>query len=251
MVLPDGTLVDAFFRILVNQVTFEVTFEQTIFRSFNQGRKWERLDTVVSVFDDVTAVDPELGIPVRDAGEIPDIAVDPNSGALYMTWQDGNANSLGLSGVFVATSTDGGDTWSAPVRVNEGTDATIQAFLPAVAVNAEGAVGVLFYDFRNDVLGDDPLSTDVWLSLFDSDLIFQGERRLTPESFDLRQSVITGGRGYFPGDYVGLDAAGSDFVAAFTVTNDLGLPVDFPQDNDGVFVDDNNRQDIVFARETP
>jgi hypothetical protein len=250
VVLPDGTLVDAFFRILFNQVTFEVTFEQTIFRSSDQGQTWERLDTVVSVFDDVTAVDPELGIPVRDAGELPDIAVDANSGALYMTWQDGNANSAGLTGIFVATSTDSGDTWSAPVRVNQGTVDTIQAFLPTVAVNADGIVGVLFYDFRNDVLGDDPLSTDVWLSLFDSSLAFLGERRLTPESFDLRQSVITGDRGYFPGDYVGLDAAGSDFVAAFTVTNDLGLPVDFPQDNDGVFVDDNNRQDIVFTRET-
>ena len=159
------------------------------------------------------------------------------------------AQLTNISGL--SSNPDGGSTWSAPVRVNQGTDDTVQAFLPAVAVNAEGTVGVLFYDFRNDVPADDPLSTDVWLSLFDSDLVFQGERRLTPESFDLRQSVITGGRGYFPGDYVGLDAAGSDFVAAFTVTNDLGLPVDFPQDNDGVFVDSNNRQDIVFTRETP
>ena len=44
--------------------------------------------------------------------------------------------------------------------------------------------------------------------------------------------------------------AGQDFVAAFTVANDLGLPVDFPQ-GPGLFVDTNNRQDIVFARETP
>jgi hypothetical protein len=37
-------------------------------------------------------------------------------------------------------------------------------------------------------------------------------------------------------------------VAAFTVTNPLGLPVAFPQNNNGVFVDTNNRQDILFAR---
>ena len=36
--------------------------------------------------------------------------------------------------------------------------------------------------------------------------------------------------------------------ALFTVTNDLGLPVDFPQDNSGLAVDSNNRQDIVFVR---
>ena len=63
--------------------------------------------------------------------------------------------------------------------------------------------------------------------------------------------VLTGARGYFPGDYVGLDTAGGDFVAAFTMNNNLGLPVDFPQNNDGVFVDTNNRQDIVFVRVTP
>jgi hypothetical protein len=63
--------------------------------------------------------------------------------------------------------------------------------------------------------------------------------------------VITGPRGYFPGDYVGLDSAGDDFVAAFTVTNSLGLPVDFPQDNSGLTLDTYDRQDIVFARVTP
>jgi hypothetical protein len=35
------------------------------------------------------------------------------------------------------------------------------------------------------------------------------------------------------------------------VTNPLGLPVDFPQDNSGLSLDTNNRQDILFARVTP
>lgn len=248
VVLPDGTLVDVFFRILFNQRTLEVTFEQAIFLSFDQGRRWERLDTVVEVFEPIVAVDPESGVPVRDAGELPDVAVNRASGELYMTWQDGSAGQVGI---VVSRSDDGGDTWSAPVRVNQGTNDTVQAFLPTVAVAADGTVGVLFYDFRNDVLGDDPLSTDVHLALFDADLTFLEERRLTPDSFDFRQLLITGARGFFPGDYVGLDTAGDDFVAAFTVTNDLGLPVEFPQNNNGVFVDNHNRQDIVFARETP
>jgi hypothetical protein len=37
-------------------------------------------------------------------------------------------------------------------------------------------------------------------------------------------------------------------VAAFTRANNLGLPVEFPQDNSGLRVDTHNRQDIVFAR---
>jgi hypothetical protein len=75
-----------------------------------------------------------------------------------------------------------------------------------------------------------------------------GEKRLTSKSFNIRQMVIAGSRGYFPGDYVGLAHAGNDFVAAFTVANELGLPVEFPQVVSDQRVDDNNRQDIVFGR---
>jgi hypothetical protein len=251
VVLPDGTLVDAFFRILFDDVTGRVTFEQAILRSVDQGRHWTRVDTRVASFVNVTAVDPELGIPVRDASGLPSIAVSRSTGRLYIAWQDANANSQGRTGIFVARSLDGGATWSTPMRVNQGTSASVQAFLPTVAVNQDGTVGVLFYDFRNDVLGDPPLSTDVHLSLFDADLNYLGERRLTAQSFDMRQMVLTGPRGYFPGDYVGLATAGSDFVAAFTAANNLGLPVVFPQNNNGVFVDSHDRQSIVFVRQLP
>lgn len=251
VVLPDGTLVNAFFRVVFDDATGQVTNEQAILRSTDQGRHWTRLDTQVAPFSSATAVDLELGIPVRDAGGLPSIAVNPESGQIYIAWQDRNANSAGLVGVFVAGSDDGGLTWSEPVRVNQATPADVQAFLPIVTVNEQGIVGVLFYDFRNDVLGDAPLSTDVFLSLFTPELDFLSDSRLTTSSFDMRQLVITGPRGFFPGDYVGLAAAGDDFVAAFTRGNDLGLSVAFPQDNNGLFLDTHNRQDIVFVRQAP
>lgn len=248
VVLPDRSLVNAYFRILFDNTTGEVTFEQAVLRSTDQGRHWTRVDSRVASFASTTAVDPELGVPVRDAQEIPSIAVNRTTGHLYMAWQDAGVNSDGLVSVVVARSVDGGATWSAPVRVNQATPASVQAFLPIVAVNAAGTVGVLFYDFRNDVLGDATLTTDVWLSTFDAALNYLGERRLTPSSFDMRQMVITGARGYFPGDYVGLSSVGTDFVAAFTVANNLGLPVVFPQNNNGTFVDANDRQSILVVR---
>jgi hypothetical protein len=245
VVLPDGTLVNAFFRILLNQVTLEVSFDQAIFRSFDQGEHWEKMDTQVDLLNSAVAIDVELGIPIRDAGELPDIAVNATTGDLYLVWQDTRFNS-GLVGIVISMSTDGGGTWSQPIPVS--TEAGVQAFLPAVAVAADGAVGVLFYDFRNDVGSDAELDTDVFLKRFDPNLGFIDETQLTGASFDMRQMVITGERGYFPGDYVGLDAAGNDFVAAYTAANNLGLPVDFPQDNSVLQVDANDRQDIVFSR---
>ncbi len=247
VVLPDGTLVNAFYRILFDQRNVVVTFEQALFRSSDSGKHWDRMDIAVDEFVPAGAFDPEFGIPVRDASQIPDIAVDDSTGALYMTWQQ--ANSEGLVEVVVSRSGDGGFTWSTPIRVSSQSE-LVQSFLPAVSVNDDGTVGVLYYDFRNFVSGDVELSTDVHLALFDGSLEPMGEQRLTHDSFDMRQMVLTGPRGYFPGDYVGLDTAGDDFVAAFTVANNLGLAVDFPQ-APGLFVDPNNRQDIVFARKTP
>jgi len=246
--LPDGTLVNAFFRVLVDPRggASLAGVEQAIFRSHDQGKHWEHLDTPIAAFVPSGAFDIELGIPVRDAGTLPDLAVDRSSGALYAVWQDGRLSPFGASNILIASSTDGGDTWSAPVAVTH--TPLNQAFLPAVAVAADGTVGVLFYDFRNDVFGDAELTTDVHLALFSPGLLPLGEHTLTASSFDMRQMAIA--RGYFPGDYVGLETDGNDFVAAFTVANSLGLAVSFPSDL-VLTVDNHNRQDIVFARVSP
>ena len=44
--------------------------------------------------------------------------------------------------------TDGGRTWSTPVRIS--THNETQAFTPAIRVDAQGNIGVTYYDFRND-----------------------------------------------------------------------------------------------------
>jgi hypothetical protein len=246
VVLPDKTLVNAFYRIVFDSSTGNARFEQAILRSTDQGKSWTRVDLPVSTFQPASAFDPESGFGVRDAGTLPSVATSRIGNRAYIAWQDAAANSLGQVGIYVAMSSDSGKTWSAPRRVNQGTADTVQAFLPTVAVNDQGTVGVLFYDFRNDVLGDTPLSTDVHLSLFDADLNYLTEHRLTPQSFDMRMSAIA--RGYFPGDYVGLSSAGRDFVAAFTMTNDVGVQTPAPVGN---AVDSRDRQSIVFVRQTP
>jgi hypothetical protein len=245
VVLPDGTLVNAFFRTRFDPRAGGsfVGIEQAMFRSIDKGQTWDRMDLTVTSIVPSSGFDIELGIFVRDAGSLPDIAVDRDNGTLYVVWQDGRLSPFGASNVLMSRSMDGGYTWSSPIAVTN--SPTNQAFLPSVAVNDDGTIGVLYYDFRNDVFGDAELTTDVWLLTARPDGSNVQEERLTDASFDMRQMVIA--RGYFPGDYVGLDTAGNDFVAAFTVANNLGLSVEIP-DNSVLTVDDNNRQDIVFKR---
>jgi hypothetical protein len=255
-VLPDGTLINVFVRFVEDprkQGTF-LKVEEAFFRSRNQGKSWERLDSkigdlfpfVIEDFVLYNAVDAELQLVVRDASWIPDIAVDGNNGNIYVVWQDSRFNPAGLIGSVISRSTDGGDTWSDPLPVNTFPNPLAQGFLPTVAVSDDGSVGVLYYDFRNDSFGDATLDTDVHLAVFDSELDRLGEVQLTESSFDMRQMLLTGFR-YFPGDYVGLDTANNDFVAAFTVANNLGLPIDLSEPP-FLAVDTHNRQDIVYAR---
>ena len=56
-------------------------------------------------------------MPVRTGDIIPDFAVDRSSGALYAVWQDSRFSGGSHDDIAFSRSTDGGNTWSAPVKV--------------------------------------------------------------------------------------------------------------------------------------
>ncbi len=78
------------------------------------------------------------------------LAVDdspsPHRGKLYMAWLDLEA---GFYRVKIASSSDGGATWSQPVQVSRDRSTTDQSN-PALAVNGEGVVGLSWNDRRGD-----------------------------------------------------------------------------------------------------
>ena len=63
---------------------------------------------------------------------------------LYASWED---YSTGFDNLLLSTSTDGGNTWSAPVQVNDNA-APADEFQPNLNVAADGTVSVAFYDRR-------------------------------------------------------------------------------------------------------
>jgi hypothetical protein len=116
-------------------------------------------------------VDPDGLAPtgIRTGDLLFDVAVDlspgsPGFGKVYAVWQDARFSGLARDEIAFAMSTDGGDTWSAPIKLNQ-TPTNVpsgnrQAFTPSVHVSADGTVGVTYYDFRNNTPDPTTLPTD-------------------------------------------------------------------------------------------
>jgi hypothetical protein len=233
--LPDGSLVDGFYLFKTNQNNQGTRGNSVaVIRSTDKGQTWSKKAIVVAPDNAIGETDPEpihcrpfiTGNPpctlVRSDGVIVDLAVDysngPHHGRLYLTWQDHDNNPFGDDLIMLSHSDDGGLTWSTPAKINQTPSGTFtdQAFEPAVHVNASGVVAVSYYDFRNDVSGDGALTTDHWIVHSHDGGATWTENHLAGP-FDMHQAPYA--RGYFIGDYQGLDSQGNIFRQLFTLAN--------------------------------
>jgi len=90
------------------------------------------------------------GIPgVSRAMGFPQVGVDGQRGTLYVTWSDFRNGDVD---VFISRSTDRGQTWTPPRRVNnDAVHSGADQFLQWMAVDpSDGSVYVQFYDRRDD-----------------------------------------------------------------------------------------------------
>lgn len=225
----DGTLYD-FFNLI--KPPFSAAAGKVAFiRSNDGGATWSK-PQIVADLRTVGVVHPNTGHEVRTGDIIPEPAVDPRSGRLYVVWQDSRFNGGQYDEVALSSSGDGGVTWTPPVRVNKPTGRP--AFTPSVRVNSQGIVGVSYYDFRSLTTQTATLPTDYWLTMSgDEGATFNDEVSLVP-TFDMAMAPDAGG--YFVGDYEGLDVAGPRFVPFFVKANDGNTA---------------NRTDVVTRTVTP
>jgi hypothetical protein len=187
----------------------------SLIRSTDGGATWSS-EVPIARLGAIGVTDPDDGAPVRTGDVIPDIAVHGQD--VYVVWQDARYTGFAREQIAFAHSADGGRTWSAPVRLSP--DLTTQAFNAAVSTDASGNVGVTFDDFRNDRADTAGLSTDHWFLRSTDQGRTWSQERVTPTSFDLRTAPVA--RGYFLGDYAGLDSSGDTFTSYFSQSRSTG-----------------------------
>ena len=240
-VLPNGTLVDLY-EIFGGPPQSPPQFTNVqVLRSTDHGQSWSpsiNAVTMMPIYQPnpsarTLTVDPETQQLVLDATN-PSFAVDNGNGNLYAVWEDGRFSNFQYNDIALSMSSDGGLTWSTPIRVNQ-TPLNIpplnrQAFFPVIAVAGDGTVGVSYYDFRfNDP--NPGLPTDRWLAQCQPSLAnpasnagcWANEVRLTSASFNMEAVAPAIGGAVFLGDYFGLAGTANGFVSAFTAVDNQNV----------------------------
>jgi hypothetical protein len=194
VIAPDGTF----------YVFWRDSFQQFLWmsRSFDSGATWSPDASIVAMHPLPSSV------PAGEGGyrllNLPSAVAAPN-GDLVVVWND---QLLGDADILAIRSSDDGDTWSAPVRVNDDAAGALQ-FFPWIAIDGAGAVHVVWYDRRHD-----SVELDVYYaSSTDGGATFGGNQRLTAASF-VPVLPTEGGAATFIGDYNGI-AAGAAGVFPF------------------------------------
>ena len=185
-------------------------------RSTDKGVTWSD-PIVVDHLRTVGVIDPDTGQAVRTGDIIPDIAVDANSGALYVVWQDSRFSGGAHDDIAFSQSTDGGLTWSSAVKINQ-TTSNAAAFTSSVHVAADGTVGVTHYDFRNNMPAAG-VPTDYWLLHCHATCTVPSNWTETHVAGPFDMEAAPDARGFFVGDYEGLANVGSAFVPLFVQAN--------------------------------
>ena len=146
-----------------------------------------------------------------------DISGGPNNGNIYVVWANvgvpGTNTGTNIS-VYCSLSTNGGTSFSTPVRVNQNTyEEGKEAYFPWIACDSEtGALSVVFYDDRN--------VTSTQCEVFCANSFDGG---LTWEDFVVSDvaftpTPISGLASSYMGDYLGITAKGGKVYPCWTDT---------------------------------
>jgi hypothetical protein len=208
LLLLDGTIVEIFVQFNESDTlpaAAQVPVQVMAMRSEDRGAHWSSPTTIAEV-PNLAPTDPDSGT-VIDAARWPSAAAAPD-GTVYVAWAA--IESRASAAVLVSKSADGGRTWSRPTPA---ANVAGQAWLPTIAVDPHGTVGVMWYEARRDRTGDGQFTTDVWFA-HSHDHGARWEQAHLGGPFDMLSAGARNGRPFL-GDYFGLAPLPEGFAAAF------------------------------------
>ncbi len=185
------------------------------------------------------------GSVFRTPASLPAMAVSPVDGRIFVTWAD---YATGDADILLTRSTDGGESWDPPLRLNDDPLAGgADQFQPQVSVAPDGRVAVAWLDRRvpcpafawipEDHVGRTNFCIDTYLSRsYDGGESWGANRRVSAQSWDpsINLPMVNDTTGFI-GDYIGLAGTPDFDYPFFPSTANLGQNPD-------------NRQQVFVAR---
>lgn len=164
-------------------------------RSTDQGETWLEEDIFVSDFPggwtyNIPGIYRCNGLPITKC----DLSGGEHHGTIYINWTD-QANGSDDTDVWLVKSTDGGNTWTTPSRVNDDPPGKQQFFTWMDVDQVTGYLYFVFYDRRNY----DDNNTDVYMAVSKDG----GE---TFENIKISESPFIPYSSVFFGDYTNISA---------------------------------------------
>lgn len=198
----------------------DVSLSIKIRKSTNGGNSFSPVKTIAnikhvgdgSLFQGVFRDGPDL------QGLIVDTTNTGTKGNVYCVWNEGKnrtqAEPTSIDGkyrfadVMFSRSSDGGNVWSKPVQVNLDKQ-KVDHFMPAIAVDKDGKIGVIFYSRQND-------TRNYLISVYFGASMDAGKTWTNKK--------LTQGKGFAPitgwNDYVANDTYMGDYIALTTDLSD-------------------------------
>ncbi|HSB09908.1 MAG TPA: sialidase family protein [Blastocatellia bacterium] len=179
-----------------------------IVKSTDGGRTFSAEKKVAAVISTSTMTG---GGGVR-TNSFPSVTIDGN-GAIHFVYGAWTVGPSDRADVFYVRSTDFGNTFSLPTKLNDDATPTTQVF-PSIAAASDGTLGVKWWDRRNDPASDS--LNDVYMAIsHDGGTSFGKNFRVTDHNW-LFGPIEIGFAGGYHGDYDGIAADAGSFYLSWS-----------------------------------
>jgi len=183
-------------------------------KSLDQGNTWLNQEIIIDPFPggwdfSISGIYRANGLPITTC----DLSNGPNRGNIYINWSD-QRNGINNTDIWLIQSTDGGQTWSLPKKVNDDNSNKQQFFTWMTIDQINGYLYFVFYDRRN--YSND--STDVYMALsMDGGNTFINRK--------ISQSPFLPNSGVFFGDYTNITVHNGVIRPIWTRLNNWQLSI--------------------------